>query len=347
MGEACELGLVSVIVPTYNRAPLLMEAVESVWQQSYRPIELIVVDDGSDDETPQALREWRSERRDDEAFEFLLLRQPNLGAPAARNRGLVESLGEFIQFLDSDDLLHSRKLERQVGVLESDPEADFVCSPSSLFNGVRDFEAPPYCGWEREHLLPEFVNELVWQTGSGLYRRRSCMRIGPWHEELARWQDWEYAVRFACLEPQVRYTPETLSLIRQHGLGRIDDLVSKPGGVRSGLIAVSSVDRSLRLTGASERVPACDMVRRYYRVATEALEEGNDELVRQALGMAASKDSCRVCRAKVRAAGLAHAFLGCAVSAWLLDTAGRIKRGIARAFRGDDGRQPPAREGAP
>ena len=105
MTAECEPGLVSVIIPTYNRARLLVEAMDSVFAQTYRPIELIVVDDGSKNNTPQVLQEWAAAHARDPRFRMRIFHEENKGAPVARNLGLIESRGEFIQFLDSDDLL--------------------------------------------------------------------------------------------------------------------------------------------------------------------------------------------------------------------------------------------------
>src|SRR5690606_31994309 len=105
MSASHEPGLVSVIIPTYNRSGLLLEALDSLARQTYRPIEAIVVDDGSSDDTPEAVNRWISGLVSGDGLRVRYHRQSNKGAPSARNRGLIESRGEFIQFLDSDDLL--------------------------------------------------------------------------------------------------------------------------------------------------------------------------------------------------------------------------------------------------
>ncbi|MHC4593037.1 MAG: glycosyltransferase family 2 protein, partial [Planctomycetota bacterium] len=272
MAEGFEPGLVTVVIPTHNRAQLLAQALASVQAQTYRPIELIVVDDGSTDDTPDLMQGWAQECSGDKQFELRYLAQPNRGAPTARNRGLIESRGEYIQFMDSDDLLHPRKLELQVNVLAADPECDFVCSETARFTDVPDYQAEPWCGTQHHRLLPDFINHLLWQTGSGLYRRSACTQIGPWREELVRWQDWEYNIRFACLRPSIRYVPGVLSLLREHGGGRIDDLVSSQRGVRGGFQAVAVVEEHLRKAGLDERTLGCEIARRYYRIAHEAME---------------------------------------------------------------------------
>lgn len=111
-------GLVSVVIPTYNRAALCRRAVESVLAQTYRDLEVIVVDDGSRDETRDVLRAFGPPVR--------YLRQENAGVSAARNRGLAEARGSFIALLDSDDRFEPWKLEAELRVLRFYPEAGMV-----------------------------------------------------------------------------------------------------------------------------------------------------------------------------------------------------------------------------
>src|ERR1700690_167760 len=97
MPEEFQPDLVSVIVPTCNRAHLIIRAMDSVFVQTYRPIELIVVDDGSMDDTAEVVEAWASQRHGG-GFRVRLVCQPNHGAQVARNQGLRESGGEYIQF---------------------------------------------------------------------------------------------------------------------------------------------------------------------------------------------------------------------------------------------------------
>ena len=105
---------VSVVIPTYNRGPLVLEAVESVLAQTVPPLEIIVVDDGSTDDTRERLRPYLTR--------IVYRYQENQGVSAARNHGIREARGEFIAFLDSDDVWHPRKLELQLQVFEERPD---------------------------------------------------------------------------------------------------------------------------------------------------------------------------------------------------------------------------------
>src|SRR4051812_47543003 len=101
--------LVSVIIPTYNRSMIVAEAIDSVLSQTYTNIELLVIDDGSTDDTMQVLRRYGDKVR--------VITQDNAGPAAARNRGIAAAQGELIAFLDSDDIWSRTKVERQVSLL--------------------------------------------------------------------------------------------------------------------------------------------------------------------------------------------------------------------------------------
>ncbi len=111
---------VSVILPTFNRAHLICEAIDSILNQTYRDFEIIVVDDGSTDNTTEVLQRY-SDR-------ITYIKQENKGPGDARNRGIAEAKGEYIAFLDSDDIWFKDKLELQVAVMEKLPEIGFLCS---------------------------------------------------------------------------------------------------------------------------------------------------------------------------------------------------------------------------
>ncbi len=108
--------LISCVIPVFNGERYLGEALESVLAQSYQPLEVIVVDDGSTDGTAEVARRYGERVR--------YVWQPNAGETAARNLGLTAAQGEFIAFLDADDVWHSEKLERQIARFQERPEID-------------------------------------------------------------------------------------------------------------------------------------------------------------------------------------------------------------------------------
>jgi GT2 family glycosyltransferase len=121
-----EPGLVSVLIPTYNRAYILRQAIASVFAQTYRPIEVVVVDDGSTDNTRQIISEMKQEVR--------YIYQENGGLASARNTGLAAARGEFIAFQDSDDLWMPWKLEVQVALLRKYPQVAVIGTDLNVVN---------------------------------------------------------------------------------------------------------------------------------------------------------------------------------------------------------------------
>lgn len=113
-----EPGLVSVIIPTYNRAYIIGRSIDSVLAQTYRPIELIIVDDGSTDDTAEVVRRYGDEVR--------YIHQHNAGVAAARNTGFAAARGEFIALLDSDDYWYPWKIELQIAFLQRHPDVGMV-----------------------------------------------------------------------------------------------------------------------------------------------------------------------------------------------------------------------------
>jgi glycosyltransferase involved in cell wall biosynthesis len=162
--------LVSVMIGVYNGARYLGEAIESVLAQTYPNRELIVVDDGSEDESGAIARSYGSPVK--------CVRQERGGMAAARNRAVEEASGAYFAFLDADDRFPPDKLERQLAVLESDPELDVV------YGHVTEFLSPDLDQAARE-LLREPKHDRPWPTPNlMLVRRDSFLRVGLFSTEL-------------------------------------------------------------------------------------------------------------------------------------------------------------------
>ena len=210
--------LVSVIIPTYNRGWIVQEAIDSVLDQGFRDYELIVVDDGSDDNTREMLSAYGKAIK--------LLRQPNRGVSAARNRGIAEAAGQLIAFLDSDDLWLPGKLASQVKFFEEN--ADAVVNQTQeiwIRNGVR---VNPK---KRHHKFSGMIFErslaLCLVSPSAVMIKKGLFDdVGLFDEQLPACEDYDLWLRISCRYP-VHLIDHPLIIKR----GGHDDQLSKAAGL--------------------------------------------------------------------------------------------------------------------
>ena len=212
--EAYSAGLVSVIIPTFNRANLTLETLESVKAQTYRPLEVIIVDDGSTDNTCEVVENWSASQHSDLGLRLLYLPGANRGAPATRNRGLAASTGEFIQYLDSDDTLERYKLELHVKSLRRNPDWEMVYGSSFAMEDGTPADPVNFIG--REAFLLEAVRSWTIPTHNPLFRRSGCIRLGPWDERMKCFEDATYMGTIFCLGLSYGYERAARSHIRGH-----------------------------------------------------------------------------------------------------------------------------------
>jgi len=223
MGEQFEPGLVSVILPTYNREILIVDAMDSVWAQTYRPIELIIVDDGSTDDTHKVVEEWGFEHKSDDGFHLRYFQQENTGASAARNHGLIESRGEFIQFLDSDDIIHRERLRRVVDLFRSS-SCEFIETGFEGFcSKCGEVYERHFGHTETDAIVLLLLGRLWANTLRSALRRSLVVRIGPWNEDMSCFEDYEYMIRAIMLSKKSKAIHDILASARRGGGERVSD----------------------------------------------------------------------------------------------------------------------------
>ena len=208
---------VSVVIPTYNRAHLLRRAVDSVLNQTFNNIEIIVVDDGSTDNTKDFIN-----KRYGGLITYIY--QENKGAPAARNRGFEHSSGDFITFLDSDDYFLPENIEKKVNILEDHHDVGWIFS--DFFQATDDKRDFKKCTLPRrlsnklksttevfDHLL---IHGGFARTIAVMVRRECLIKVGAFDPELKAHQDCEFSLRLAK-HFKAKYIPEPLvvSVIHQ------------------------------------------------------------------------------------------------------------------------------------
>ena len=262
---------VSVIIPTFNRCAFLIEAIERITHQTYANWELLVVDDGSTDETPNIIERYvHMDRR------VRYIRQDNRGVAAARNAGLAHATGELIGFCDSDDLWLPRKLERQVAYLRQHPDVGLVYSDVMSMRGGQ-VDVPSYFA-ERLPRAGRVLHALLEQnfipTSSVLIRKRCLDEIGGFDESLTTSEDYELWLRF-CQRFPVGYVPEILVTVRRHA----DNLTSEHWrGQRAHLLVL---DRMKQRFG--DQIPPAVLNRAY---ALTHLQIGYGHLLRGRIRLA-------------------------------------------------------------
>ncbi|HEX8844379.1 MAG TPA: glycosyltransferase [Pyrinomonadaceae bacterium] len=197
---------ISVVIPTYNYGHYLPAAVESVRAQGWPDLEIIVVDDGSTDDTPRVMKELAGD-------DLRYIRQENAGPAAARNRGIRESSGEWIAFLDADDLWMPEKLAVQMDELQKHPDASFSYTDTRVRfpDGTeRDVKCEP----AGNNLLLKLLTGNQFSTPTVVVRRQCFLKVGQFEAELRTGEDWDMWLRLAAHFEGV-YVARPLALVRR------------------------------------------------------------------------------------------------------------------------------------
>lgn len=211
-------GLVSIIIPTCNRAVILTETIESVFAQDYRPIEIVVVDDASQDNTEAVVLDLQTRQPDE--IQLYFLQQDKAGAPVARNRGAAQASGEFIVFMDDDDVFTPAFLSAHFAAYHQNPAANLSFGRWQRFlsdqHGFRLLEKkgelPAECEAPWEGFLLNW--ELLLQ--SCLIRRSLVQKVGPWRTDLKKSQDLDYKARLLAADPQTIFAANAAVYYRLH-----------------------------------------------------------------------------------------------------------------------------------
>ena len=202
--------LVSVVIPCYNQAKYLPDALQSILDQTHQNWECIIVNDGSPDETDSIAAEWCAK---DPRFKYLY--QGNGKLPNARNSGIIKAIGTYILTLDADDKFEPTFMEKALALLISDEKVGLVCSWGFRFMGNKIGELyKPGGGSIREFLFCNAAN-----MGSLLFRKECWEQVGGYDENM-KWgyEDWEFYIRVCQLGWKMDVLQEPLFFYRQHAV---------------------------------------------------------------------------------------------------------------------------------
>ena len=208
---------VSIIIPAYNQARFLAKAIESALGQTHSDLEVIVVDDGSPDNTAEVAARF------DGSQNFKYVRQANTGAAGARNRGIRESTGDYLCFLDADDYYVPEKVARQAAQLDADPSLGWVyCDFTTVDQAGRPIdEQAPIAKHERQldgDLFGSLMLSGYFPPHVVMIRRAVLDRVGLWEQEFGGHMDYELWLRVAGAGFNAGFIPEPLAVYRTHPL---------------------------------------------------------------------------------------------------------------------------------
>lgn len=280
---------VSVIVPTYNSGAFVGQAVASVCHQTYSDFELIVIDDGSTDDTQRALEPYRDRVR--------YFYQPNMGESSARNRGIQEACGDYIAFLDADDLWLPGKLAQQVVLMDQNPEAVLIYSPCFWINaaGERIFHHGSNIVGEGipglADVFPQLALGDLMASPSCVMVRRAYLAQGRGFDPTIRHgEDWDLWLRLSLQGP-VLFVSEPLVCYRIHHPKRRLAIESDPEYVQQNVQIIDSA-----FAAASLLRPQWDHLRDqalgalFLRSAMYNVELGNLRIAAEQLACAVEAD---------------------------------------------------------
>ncbi|HUC79687.1 MAG TPA: glycosyltransferase [Flavisolibacter sp.] len=223
--------VVSIITPCFNRATLVTETAQSILAQTYPHWEWMIVDDGSTDNSWEVLQDLA--KKDSRIRIFQRDRGPK-GACVCRNIAIEKSTGEYLIFLDTDDILAPFCLEQRVKAMQEQPDKDFLIFSMLLFNKrLDDLNLLWNVDKDQDDLMRMLVNDPVCQGTGTLWKKKTFVEIGMWREDLRIWQDVELHIRSFLwpvkhgkrmdLPPDVylRRSDDSLSRIGYHDLPKV------------------------------------------------------------------------------------------------------------------------------
>lgn len=228
--------LVTVIIPSYNRGWVLKEAIDSVLSQDYPHVELIVVNDGSTDNTAQILSLYGDK--------INVIHQENRGVSAARNTGVSHAAGDYIAFLDSDDIWLPRKISVQIDFFNQYPRVE-ICQTEEVWirNGVRVNPKKKHKKPSGEIFLPSLKLCLV-SPSAVMLQKSLFTRFGGFDEDLPACEDYDLWLRISCRQPI--FLIDTPLIVKRGG--HPDQLSKAPGLDKYRIIALQKILREPSLS---------------------------------------------------------------------------------------------------
>jgi glycosyltransferase involved in cell wall biosynthesis len=244
--------LVSILIPAYNAEVWIAATIKSALNQTWSRKEIIIVDDGSDDQTLAVARRFASEQ-------VLVVKQENQGAAAARNKAYSLAQGEYVQWLDADDLLAPDKINRQMNILNGCQSKLTLCSAAwgAFHYRIQKAKFRPSPLWADlspvEWLLRKMGQNCHMQTATWLVSRELTDTAGPWNTKLLGDDDGEYFCRVLKASDGVKFVPEAKVYYRNVGSNRLSYIGSSDKKLEAQFLSMRLHIQYLRSLEDSER----------------------------------------------------------------------------------------------
>lgn len=277
--------LVSVIIPVYNRAHIVERTLQSVLKQTYRPLQLILVDNCSDDDSLRVLKQF-AQFYNAPDLQLMVLQEPHHTAGAARNRGFSAAKGSWLLFFDSDDVMQPQLVQQYMSIaLDKVVSPDIVVTKASLVAPDGTSRVLPF------HKGDELANHLLHamlSTQRYVVRRDFFAATGGWNPDLPGWNDWEMGMRLLLANPKVTYLEPEQPLVNIYQTGA-ESITGTEFHTRQG-----QWERVIDLLDSEIESSSLSNKRRYHRLldyrrvvlAAQYRREGHDELANPLYRMA-------------------------------------------------------------
>jgi len=276
---------ISVIIPTYNSASYLPEAIESVLAQTYENYEIIVIDDGSTDNTKEVVVPYLDQ--------IVFLQIENGGPAKARNHGIRYSIGDYVAFLDADDIWYPIKLDRQMTLFKKNPQYGLMYSDVSYartYSSQKGRTFHSYCKHVKEgRIFSELLHECFIALSSVIVKRDCLERVGLFDENCELWQGYDLWLRIA-FENQIGLVNEPLYYRRIHEENRFysDSLKN----ILSIIMIMEKWDKdALRLSEADRKIVNQRLCAKYRSLGKYYLTVGCHDKARSALKKSIARGS--------------------------------------------------------
>ena len=212
--------LISIVVNCYNRADMVRTALDSIWNQTYRPIELIIVDDESKDNTMEVVNQWCSEHPDTKDFTSFAKSFPNGKPSLARNRGLELAHGDYIQFVDDDDWIYPNAVEAKVDYAKQHPDCGLIVNQLDYYRNGKAFDSTHISLPDNPQNLVEYLLHHECLLVATLMFKTDVLRTIGWKNDLHFAMDMEITLRHAMKGGTIGLVDQSLGAYRLHNSGR-------------------------------------------------------------------------------------------------------------------------------